>query len=46
MTVVTAKITLTVKALSTSLMLSGRDVNSSYRVSFKEAREVIIALEI
>jgi len=37
----TVKITLTVRALSTCLMLSGRDANSSYRTSFKGAPEVI-----
>lgn len=44
--VVTAKITLTARALSAFLMLSGRDVNLSDRISFKAAQEVVIPWEI
>lgn len=40
-----SEITLTVRALPAFLMLSGRYVDSSYRISFKAAREIIITSE-
>lgn len=45
MTVVTVTMTLTVRALPAFLMLSSREVDSSYGISFESAWKVITATE-